>query len=169
MVDQILAGKVCLVTGGAGGLGKAIATKFLEAGANVVVCDVNEERLDQTSIELCSKGLFRAIKADLTNKDEVQDLFEELLAFFGKIDVLVNNAGIMDRFDPVGDLDIEQWERVMAINLTAPFLLSKLAVRNMLKRPQPDGRIINIVSVAGKAGWSGGMLVCMRMLGEIKY
>ena len=64
----------------------------------------------------------------------------------------------MDRFDPIGDLDMELWDRIMAINLTAPALLSKLAVRNMLAQPKPDGRIINIVSVAGKAGWASGML-----------
>lgn len=155
-----LAGKTCLITGGGGGLGKAIASKFVEAGANVVICDINEERLQQTSAELSPKGPFKAVKSDITNKDEVQSLFDELIKAFGKIDVLVNNAGIMDQFDPVGDLDVEMWERVMAINLTAPFLLSKLAVRNMLEQPKPDGRIINIVSVAGRAGWAGGMSIC---------
>ncbi|KAJ5624433.1 Glucose/ribitol dehydrogenase [Penicillium lagena] len=156
MSEQILAGKTCLVTGGAGGLGKVIATKFLEAGANVVICDVNDDRLQQTSTELSSKGPFKAIKTDITNQAEVQSLFDQLIQAFGKIDVLINNAGIMDKFDPVGDLDFELWDRVMAVNLTAPFLLSKLAVRNMLEQPQPDGRIINIVSVAGKAGWAAG-------------
>lgn len=167
MSEQILAGKTCLVTGGGGGLGKVIATKFLEAGAKVVICDINDERLQQTSAELSSKGPLKAIKTDITNKDEVQGLFDELISAFGKIDVLVNNAGIMDQFDPVGDLEIEHWDRVMAINLTAPFLLSKLAVRNMLEQPKPDGRIINISSVAGRAGWASGMsiisLISMKM------
>lgn len=157
MSEQILAGKTCLITGGAGGLGKVIATKFLEAGANVVICDVNDDRLHQASQELSSKGPLKAIKTDITSQTEVQSLFDQLIQAFGKIDVLVNNAGIMDKFDPVGDLDFELWDRVMAVNLTAPFLLSKLAVRNMLEQPKPDGRIINIVSVAGKAGWAAGM------------
>lgn len=161
MSEQILAGKTCLVTGGGGGLGKVIASKFLEAGGSVVICDVNEERLQETSAELSSKGPFKAIKTDITNKEAVQSLFDEVIREFGKVDVLVNNAGIMDQFDPVGDLDIELWERVMAINLTAPFLLSKLAVKNMLEQEKPDGRIINIVSVAGRAGWASGMLTVL--------
>ncbi|KAJ5864935.1 Glucose/ribitol dehydrogenase [Penicillium soppii] len=156
MSEQILTGKTCLVTGGGGGLGKAIATQFLEAGANVVICDVNDERLQATSAELSSKGPLKAIKTDVTKTNEVESLFETLIGEFGKIDVLVNNAGIMDHFDPIGDVDMELWDRVIAINLTAPALLSKLAVRNMLAQAKPDGRIINIVSVAGKAGWASG-------------
>jgi NAD(P)-dependent dehydrogenase (short-subunit alcohol dehydrogenase family) len=158
MSEGILAGKTCLVTGGAGGLGKAIATHFLGAGANVVICDINEERLQQASAELSSKGPLRAIKSDITKVDEVQSLFDELIREFGKIDVLVNNAGMMDHFAPVGDLDVALWERVMALNLTAPMILSKLAVSNMLEQPKPDGRIINIVSVAGRAGWAAGKM-----------
>ncbi|CAG8936443.1 unnamed protein product [Penicillium salamii] len=157
MSEQILSGKTCLVTGGGGGLGKAIASHFLEAGANVVICDINEERLQATSAELSPKGPLKAIKTDITKTNEVESLFETIIGEFGKIDVLVNNAGIMDHFDPIGDMDMELWDRVMAINLTAPALLSKLAVRNMLAQPKPDGRIINIVSVAGKAGWASGM------------
>ncbi|KAF7176947.1 hypothetical protein CNMCM7691_004372 [Aspergillus felis] len=151
-----LAGKTCLVTGGAGGLGKAIASTFLAAGASVVICDVNEDRLQQTSAELGETGRLKAVKADITSASAVQTLFDEIIGEFGKLDILVNNAGIMDRFDPVGDLDEALWDKVMAVNLTAPFLLSKLAVQNMLAQPTTDGCIINIVSVAGKAGWAAG-------------
>ncbi|KAF7713744.1 PKS/NRPS-like protein biosynthetic cluster [Penicillium ucsense] len=156
MSEQLLAGKTCLVTGGAGGLGKAIATHFLHAGANVVICDIHEERLQETAKELSSKGPFRAIKSDITKAEERKNLFDSLIKEFGKIDVLVNNAGIMDQFDPVGDVSLEQWDRVIALNLTAPMVLSQMAVQNMLEQAEPNGRIINIVSVAGQAGWAAG-------------
>ncbi|KAJ5761160.1 hypothetical protein N7520_008316 [Penicillium odoratum] len=156
MTAQILAGKTCLVTGGAGGLGKAIATKYLEAGANVVICDVHEERLQETSKELSPMGPFKALKTDITKKSEVESLFEQIIQEFGKIDVLVNNAGIMDKCDAVAETDPDVWDRVIAVNLTAPFLLSRLAVQNMLEQEKPDGRIINIVSIAGKAGGVSG-------------
>ena len=164
MADNNLAGKTCLVTGGAGGLGKAIATKYLEAGANVVICDVNEERLQQAAAELSSKGTLKTIQADITNPDAVQRLVNEIVKDFQKLDVLVNNAGIMDHFDPVGDLDTGLWDKVIAVNLTAPYLLSKLAVNNMLEQANPNGCIFNIVSVAGKAGWSGGMYSSLGIL-----
>lgn len=152
-----LPGKTCLITGGAGGLGKAIATRFLDAGANVVICDVNEERLQQASAELSGRGSLKAIKTDITSAADVKSLFEEIVAAFQKVDILVNNAGVMDRFDPVGDLDEGLWDKVMAVNLTAPYLLSKSAVQDMLKQEITDGCIINIVSLAGKVGWTAGM------------
>jgi len=157
MSEKPLFGKTCLVTGGAGGLGKVIATRFLEAGATVVICDINQERLKQASVELSEKGPMQAITADLASADAIQALFNEITSNFKKLDILINNAAIMDRFDPVGDLELDLWEKVMAINLTAPYLLSKLAVRNMLEQPEPSGCIINIVSIAGKAGWAAGM------------
>ncbi|KAL2222477.1 dehydrogenase with different specificitie [Thermoascus aurantiacus ATCC 26904] len=156
MSEKPLSGKTCLVTGGAGGLGKVIATRFLEAGATVVICDINQERLKQASVELSEKGPMQAITADLASADAIQALFNEITSNFKKLDILINNAAIMDRFDPVGDLELDLWEKVMAINLTAPYLLSKLSVRNMLEQPEPSGCIINIVSIAGKAGWAAG-------------
>lgn len=157
-----LTGRTCLVTGGAGGLGKAIATRFFAAGANVVICDVNEERLQQTSLDLAGPSgdaRLKVIKTDITSATEVQALFDEIVAQFQKLDILINNAGIMDQFDAVGDLDEKLWDKVMAVNLTAPFLLSKLAVRNMLAQEVVNGSIVNIVSIAGKAGWMAGMFV----------
>lgn len=154
-----LSGKTCLVTGGAGGLGKTIATRYLQAGANVVICDINQDRLDHTAKELAlgdNASRLLTIKTDITSASDVQALFDEIVARFQKLDILINNAGIMDRFDPVGELDEDLWNRVIAVNLTAPYLLSKLAVQDMLKGDVVDGRIVNIVSVAGKAGFAAG-------------
>ncbi|PYH87546.1 short chain dehydrogenase/oxidoreductase [Aspergillus ellipticus CBS 707.79] len=154
-----LANKTCLVTGGASGLGKAIATRFFAAGANVVICDVNESRLQETSLELAGpdgSDRLKTIKTDVTSSTEVQSLFDSIVAQFKHLDILINNAGVMDRFEPVGDLDEALWDKVLAVNLTAPFLLSKLAVKSMLAKEVVDGCILNIVSTAGKAGYVAG-------------
>lgn len=151
-----LAGKTCLVTGGAGGLGKAIATAYLKAGANVVICDIHDERIKQTTTELAGQGALLAVKTDITSPKEAEDLFDKIVDKFGTLDILINNAAIMDRFEPVADLELELWDKVMCVNLTAPFLLTKLALNIMLKQSKPCGSIINIASGAAKAGWLAG-------------
>ncbi|KAH7461750.1 hypothetical protein FOMA001_g18869 [Fusarium oxysporum f. sp. matthiolae] len=151
-----LSGKTCLITGGAGGLGKAIAIAFLKVGSNVVICDINEERVKQTSAELEGMGSLLAKTVDITKLSEVQQLFDEISSKFVKLDILINNAAIMDRFEPVGDVDLELWDRVLAVNLTAPLLLSKLAVQGMLLQEITNGSIINIASGSAKAGWLAG-------------
>ncbi|KAH7044069.1 hypothetical protein B0J12DRAFT_577981 [Macrophomina phaseolina] len=153
-----LAGKTCLITGGAGGLGRALAAAFLRAGANVAICDINEERLKQASAELSGTGAgsLLAAKADVADPAAAQQLFDRITAKFRTVDVLVNNAAIMDRFDPVADLDLELWDRVISVNLAGPFIFSKLALRVMLQQPKPDGCILNIASGAAKGGWLAG-------------
>ncbi|EKG13732.1 Short-chain dehydrogenase/reductase SDR [Macrophomina phaseolina MS6] len=153
-----LAGKTCLITGGAGGLGRALAAAFLRAGANVAICDLNEERLKQASAELSGTGAgsLLAANADVADPAAAQQLFDRITAKFRTVDVLVNNAAIMDRFDPVADLDHELWDRVISVNLAGPFIFSKLALRVMLQQPKPDGCILNIASGAAKGGWLAG-------------
>jgi NAD(P)-dependent dehydrogenase (short-subunit alcohol dehydrogenase family) len=150
------AGKTCLITGGGGGLGKAIAFAFLKAGSNVVICDINEERVKQTSAELEGMGSLLAKTVDITNVSQVQKLFDEISSKFAKLDILINNAAIMDRFEPIGDVDLDLWDKVLAVNLTAPLLLSKLAVQGMLQQESTGGSIINIASGSAKAGWLAG-------------
>lgn len=155
--STILTGVTCLVTGGASGLGKVIATSFLKAGASVAICDIQEDRVLQMKEELAGLGALLALSVDITNPSAAQDMFTKITDTFGTLDVLVNNAGIMDRFDPVADLDPKLWDRVMSVNLTAPFMLTKLALGIMLqKQPSPTGCIINIASGAAKAGWLAG-------------
>jgi NAD(P)-dependent dehydrogenase (short-subunit alcohol dehydrogenase family) len=153
-----IGGKTCLVTGGAGGLGIAIVAAFLEAGANVVVCDNNEGRIDKMKSELGGKGPLYAVTMDITDRGQVHDLFAKIAAEYGTLDILINNAAIMDRFDPVGDVELDLWDKVMEVNLTAPMLMSKLAVRSMMSKAEPGtcSCIINMASGAAKAGWLAG-------------
>ncbi|KAL2846697.1 hypothetical protein BJY01DRAFT_247127 [Aspergillus pseudoustus] len=156
MPQPSAAGKTVLVTGGASGLGKAIATKYVKAGANVAICDINEQRVQETISALSSQGSIRGYTVDVSILDQVEQLFQDILATFGTLHILVNNAGIMDRFDPVGDLDPALWHSVIAVNLTAPFLLSRRAVQTFLAQESPDGYILNIASMAGKVGLAAG-------------
>ncbi|KAL2111117.1 hypothetical protein VUR80DRAFT_265 [Thermomyces stellatus] len=145
-----------VVTGAAGGLGKAIATAFLSSGANAAICDVSPERLASTSSEWESShaGRFLASQTDITDEAAVTSFFAAVVDKFGKVDMLVNNAGIMDAFDPVGETERAMWDRVLAVNLTGSFLATKAAVNVMLSRG--GGTIINIGSVASYRGGAAG-------------
>ncbi|KAH8661925.1 hypothetical protein BX600DRAFT_437358 [Xylariales sp. PMI_506] len=148
-----LQGTTILVTGGAGGLGKAIASKYLAAGANVSICDVHAERLSATEAELsaATPGHVLAVQTDITDEEAVNKLVSETVAKFGKLDILVNNAGISDTFNPVGELDKAQWDRVLNINLTGSFLCMKAAVNAMVAQGH-GGVIIQIGSNASYLG-----------------
>jgi NAD(P)-dependent dehydrogenase (short-subunit alcohol dehydrogenase family) len=127
-----LTGTTALVTGGAGGLGKAIAKGLLDAGANVVVCDVHEKRLAETRSEFRDAAdRYLAVATDITDEAAVDALFAQTAERFGRLDALVNNAGVVDAFDPVGDLSKANWDRVLGINLTGSFLCMWSAVRAM--------------------------------------
>lgn len=156
-MSQVLSGTTVLVTGSAGGLGKAIAVGFLEAGANVVVCDINKERLEGAQAELAprfgDKLLARVV--DATADAAVEQLFKETVDRFGHLDVLVNNAGVTDVFDPAGTLSRELWDRVLNVNLTGPFLTTKAAIKTM--EPRSSGTIINIGSNAAFYGSNAGL------------
>ncbi|RFU24049.1 hypothetical protein B7463_g12287, partial [Scytalidium lignicola] len=155
MASEILAEKVCLITGGAGGLGKAIAREFLQSGAKVVVSDINEIFLKTATDELSPLGSFLALKGDVTSEESAMLLFQEIIKTYGQLDVLVNNAGIMDQFGPVGEVDKTLWDKVIQVNLTGPFIMTKLAVLHFLER-KGKGVVLNIGSLASiKGGVSG--------------
>ncbi|KAI1140933.1 NAD(P)-binding protein [Hypoxylon sp. FL0543] len=149
-----LQGTTVLVTGAGGGLGKVIATAYLEAGANVAICDINEERLGQARSELESTQRFLAVNADITNEASVTQLVDAVVAKFGRLDIVVSNAGMTDKFDPVGSLTKENWDRVINLNLTGSFLVFKAAVNVMEK--QSSGIIIQIASTSSYQGTSSG-------------
>ncbi|KAL2136000.1 hypothetical protein VTI74DRAFT_5887 [Chaetomium olivicolor] len=151
-------GKTVIVTGAAGGLGKAIADTFLAAGANVVVCDVNPQRI-ATVEEEWGKAYaekFLTEQTDVSDEASVQKLVDAAVAKFGRLDVLVNNAGIMDGFEPVGACSKERWDRVLNVNLNGPFLTSKAAIAQFEKQEPAGGVIINIGSNASWHGFKSG-------------
>ncbi|KAK4162027.1 hypothetical protein QBC43DRAFT_322716 [Cladorrhinum sp. PSN259] len=151
-------GKTVIITGAAGGLGKATADAFLAAGANVVICDVNPQRISSVNEEWSKtySDRFLTQQTDVTDEAAVQELISAAASKFGRVDVLVNNAGIMDDFSPVGACSREQWDRVLNINLNAPYITSKLAIAQFEKQEPAGGLIINIGSNASTHGFQAG-------------
>jgi meso-butanediol dehydrogenase / (S,S)-butanediol dehydrogenase / diacetyl reductase len=140
-----LDGKVALITGGGRGIGAAIAKRFVDDGAKIVISDVRKELLDEVVASL-KPGMALACAGDVTKFDDVQRMVAETDKFGGKIDILVNNAGI----DPGGsilDIDIELWKKILDVNLNGPFYCMRAAIPEMIK--QGGGSIVNIASLAG--------------------
>jgi NAD(P)-dependent dehydrogenase (short-subunit alcohol dehydrogenase family) len=143
-----LDGKVAIITGGGSGIGKGIAKAFADEGCSVVIAARNGERLKTAAAELSSDGAtVIAVPTDVTNEDQVIGLFAKTMDQFGRLDVLVNNSGAFDG-GPVEDLTLEQWQTVIDVNVTGPFLGSREAFKIMKK--QGGGRIINIGSIAAQ-------------------
>jgi NAD(P)-dependent dehydrogenase (short-subunit alcohol dehydrogenase family) len=142
-----------IITGGAGGLGKAIAQADLGAGSHDALCDISAPRIEAATKDLASDKLL-ALTADITDEDASKAFVDAVVAKFGRLDMLVNNAGVMDSFDPVATLSKTTFDRVMGVNVTGTYLMSKAAVNVML--PQGGGTIINIGSVASYKGNASG-------------
>jgi NAD(P)-dependent dehydrogenase (short-subunit alcohol dehydrogenase family) len=142
-----LAGRAAIVTGGSRGLGREIAEGLAEAGAAVMLCARRAEWLTPTLQEMRARGFrVEGLVADVSRPAEVQAVVDGALAAFGKIDILVNNAGVTWGENPEA-MPLEQWQKVIDVNLTGAFLFSQSAGREMLKRRY--GRIINVASLAG--------------------
>lgn len=138
--------KVALVTGGGQGIGKAIVLALAKKGASVVIADIDLESADKVADEAGKFGKAVAKKADVSSETDVKRLVKETLEEFGRIDILVNNAGI-DLKLPTEEVTVEQWQRVMDINLKGAFLCAQAVGKEMIKNR--SGKIINIASVAG--------------------
>jgi 2-deoxy-D-gluconate 3-dehydrogenase len=145
-----LDGEVALVTGGGKGLGRAMALGLAEAGADVIVSGRHPESLDQVSREIIALGRKAlAIRADVSKPHDLERLVRRALMAFRKIDILVNNAGTTHRA-PAEEFPIEEWDRVMDVNLRSVFILCQLVGRQM--KQQGGGRIINVASLASEIG-----------------
>jgi 3-oxoacyl-[acyl-carrier protein] reductase len=150
-MNQIdLKGRVAVVTGGAQGIGYAIAERLLRSGAGVVLWDVDAVHLAEACTELARLGTVRGEAVELTDDAAVAAATAKAVAVEGRIDILVNNAGITGGNASTWELDPSVWRRVIEVNLIAPYLTSRHVVQAMLARGY--GRIVNIASVAGKEG-----------------
>jgi NAD(P)-dependent dehydrogenase (short-subunit alcohol dehydrogenase family) len=144
-------GKVAVVTGGALGLGKATCQVLAKEGATVAVTDIRPEEGQQLAQEIeSSGGAARFWELDTSSENQVKQAFAEVRNTFGKIDILVNNAGISGANKPTHELTLEEWERVMAVNVQGVFLCTKHVIPYM--REAGGGSIINLSSIYGIVG-----------------
>lgn len=145
-----LNGRVAVVTGGARGIGYAAAERFLASGAKVAIWDSNIERARASAEQLSALGTVSAHAVELTDEAAVQAVTAETLAAYGKIDIVVNNAGITGGNGTTWELDPKVWREVIEVNLIAPYLVCRAVVPHMIAAGY--GRIVNIASIAGKEG-----------------
>lgn len=145
-----LTGRVAVVTGGAGGLGYCIAERILLSGGSVALWDIDAGKLAGAGKQLSDRGAVSMAALDLTESASVQQATEATVDRFGKIDILINNAGITGGNAATWELDPAAWRRVIDVNLIGPYLTSRFVVPVMLNGGY--GRIVNVASVAGKEG-----------------
>src|SRR5262245_54102319 len=143
-----LGGRTALVTGAGRGIGLAIGERLLTDGARVVLLDRDGPAVEGAAKRLGSDA--RALVADVTRPADVDRAVQAAHDWHGRLDVVVNNAGITGRSVPTWELTDEDWHQVIAVDLTSVFLVCRAAVR--LMRPRAAGRIVNIASIAGKEG-----------------
>jgi 3-oxoacyl-[acyl-carrier protein] reductase len=148
-----LQGRIALVTGAAQGIGRAIALELTKAGATVAVADINEVKLALVAKEIeALGGTAAAFRLDVSSEESIHAGAKAVLDRFGKVEILVNNAGIT-RDALMMAMKRSDWDLVLAINLTGPFLLTQALLRPMIKNRW--GRIVNMASVVGRAGQAG--------------
>ena len=149
MINFDLNNRVAIVTGGAQGFGLAITERFIKSGAKVVIWDIDENEakkaLSKINSENCSNQ-----KVDVTNFQDIQDNIKEVEKGFGKIDIFINNAGMTGMNAKVWDYPVDEWKKVLDLDLNSIFYCCKAVVPIMIKNNY--GRIINISSIAGKEG-----------------
>jgi 2-dehydro-3-deoxy-L-rhamnonate dehydrogenase (NAD+) len=145
-----LKGRVAIITGGARGIGYASAERLLQSGASVSLWDMDNDALGKATKALKPLGIVSTEVVELTDEASVRTATASVLKKHGKIDILLNNAGITGGNAKLWELDTDVWRKVIDVNLIAPFIVCKVVVPGMMKGKY--GRIINIASIAGKEG-----------------
>ena len=146
-----LDGKTALITGAASGIGKSIARRFHDEGAQIVIVDIDMNAAQTFRKQLqANRGEAIAIACDVTDKDQVNTAIDKTIDNFGKLDILVNNAGVSP-LRGLDELEVDEWNKVIAVNLTGPFLFMKAAFEHIAKAGK-FGRVINMGSLAGQIG-----------------
>jgi sorbitol-6-phosphate 2-dehydrogenase len=150
-MKNTLQDRIAIVTGGAQGLGAAICLRLAQEGAHLVVADLNVEGAEETAAHIIAQTGRRAIcaKVDVTDEDQVKEMVDHTLREFGRLDILVSNAGILAA-QPIDEFPAEKWRLVIEVNLVGYFLCAKHAARVM--KEQRSGTIIQINSKSGKRG-----------------
>jgi 3-oxoacyl-[acyl-carrier protein] reductase len=148
-----LAGKVALVTGASRGIGRAIAVALARKGAKVVINYAHDEEGAKETERLCREvgEDTMIVKADVRNRDEVRAMVERIVEHFGRIDILINNAGILGKALTPMEVTDEDWDAVLGVNLKGAFIVTQEVLRYMKR-----GKIVNIASIAGKDGGTVG-------------
>jgi 3-oxoacyl-[acyl-carrier protein] reductase len=164
---KALEGKVALVTGGARGIGKAVILKLAQQGCDITVSDIDFQGIERVKeeVEALGSGCI-AVKADISNPDEVKKTVESTVERFKKIDILVNNAGIT-RDNLLMRMKEEDWDLVLRVNLKGAFLCTQKVIRGMMK--QRSGKIINMASVVGLVGNAGQVNYAASKAGLIGF
>jgi NAD(P)-dependent dehydrogenase (short-subunit alcohol dehydrogenase family) len=145
-----LTGRVAIITGGGAGLGHQMAEALAEAGSNLVLCSRKLQNCEEVAHEIEKVGVKAlALRCDIAKKDEIEQVVRETVKHFGRVDILVNNAG-RTWGSPVEDYPLEQWNKVIEVNLTGTFLCAQAAGKEMIK--QKSGKIINLSSYGGLMG-----------------
>lgn len=161
-----LSGKVGIVTGAGKGIGKTIAVNFAKANADVVVDDIDLEAAEEVCSQIHSLGgKAIAVKADVALEKDVKDMTEKCIESFGRIDILVNNAGIIKR-KPAEEITVDEWDRIIDVNLKGAFLCSQAVARHIMKRGG-EGKIVNISSVMGKVALAPRSAYCASKGGMV--
>ena len=145
-----LSGRVAIVTGGARGIGLAVARRMVASGASVSIWDMDPAKAEESRAALAADGTVSTQVLDLTDEAAVADAAARTVSAHGKIDVLVNNAGITGGNMPSWEIPAAQWRRVIDVNLNAPFIVASAIVPHLLSNGW--GRVVNVASVAGKEG-----------------